>query len=157
MGEVTVNGDTLNVVFKRHYPFPIEKVWAALTIPERLADWFVNADVDLRVGGLIRFEGHGVLQQVQISTCEPPRVLAWVWAIAGRDTLVRFELTPEPGGCRLTLTHTDIPRAGSGVCAGWHAHLEGLGDALNGHPVPWDVKTAREARLNEDVYRSVAG
>ena len=44
MGEVTVAGDALQIVFRRHLRAPIEKVWAALTTPERLADWFANAE-----------------------------------------------------------------------------------------------------------------
>jgi len=148
MGEVSEAADGLLVVFRRHIRHPVEKVWAALTVPERLADWFVKAEVDLRVGGALRFEGRGLRgTEVRITVCEPPRTLAWVWTIAGHDTLVRFDLAPEAGGCRLTLTHSGVPRAGAGVRAGWHAHLEALPDAIEGRATPWEVKTARESAL----------
>jgi hypothetical protein len=52
-GEVTVAGSNLRIVFRRHLRAPVQKVWAALTIPERLADWFATATIDLRVGGSI--------------------------------------------------------------------------------------------------------
>jgi len=147
-GEVSLDGDALQVVFVRHLRHPIEKVWAALTTPERLADWFVGADVDLRIGGRITFDGRGLSNtQMRITVCDPPRALAWAWTIAGKDTLVRFDLTPEPGGSRLTLTHSGVPRAGEGVRRGWHAHLEALPDAIEGRATSWEVKVAREEAL----------
>jgi uncharacterized protein YndB with AHSA1/START domain len=147
-GEVTATGDTLRVVFQRHYRRPVEKVWAALTTPERLADWFAHAEVDLRVGGRLLLDGNGMRQtEMRITVCEPPRALAWIWTIAGRESLVRFDLAPDGDGCRLTLTHSGVPRIGEGVRAGWHALLEALPDALEGRATPREVKTAREAAL----------
>ena len=153
LGEVSRNADrTLEVVFRRHYNAPIEKVWAALTIPERLADWFAVAEVDLRVGGALRLDwGGGNVAEMQITVCEPPRALAWVWRLRDRDTLVRFDLTPEAGGCALVLTHSGVPVVGGqGVRAGWHAHLEGLPEAIEGRATPWSTKEAREAALAPD-------
>jgi uncharacterized protein YndB with AHSA1/START domain len=149
MGEVTVAGDTLRVAFQRRYRHPVEKVWAALTTPERLADWFANAEVDLRVGGRLLLDGNGMRQtEMRITICEPPRALAWIWTIGGRESLVRFDLAPEADGCRLTLTHSGLPRLGAGVRAGWHALLEALPDALEGRATPREVKIARETALN---------
>jgi uncharacterized protein YndB with AHSA1/START domain len=148
MGEVTVADDTLKIVFHRHYRAPIEKVWAALTTPERLADWFANAEVDLRVGGILRLDGNGMRQaEMRITVCDPPRSFAWAWKIGTRESLVRFDLTPEADGCALTLTHSGVPRIGAGARAGWHALLEALPDAIEGRATPWEVKTARETAL----------
>ena len=155
LGEVTATADALQVVFHRRYRAPVEKVWAALTTPARLADWLAVAEVDLRVGGSIRLNWNGMHQaEVRITVCDPPRSFAWAWEIGGRDTLVRFDLAPEAGGCLLTLTHSGLsPRGGpgAGVRAGWHAHLEGLPDALEGRATAWEVKTAREGALS-DAY-----
>jgi len=151
LGEVTTHGDSLQVVFHRRYRQPVEKVWAALTTPERLADWFAEAEVDLRVGGTIRLNWNGQHQaEVLITVCEPARALAWRWTIGERDTLVRFDLAPDGDGCALTLTHSGLsPYAGpgAGVRAGWHAHLEGLPAALEGRATPWATKAARESVL----------
>ncbi|HEX3363970.1 SRPBCC family protein [Phenylobacterium sp.] len=151
LGEVTASDDTLQVIFRRYYRKPIEKVWAALTTPERLADWFATAKVDLRVGGTIHLnwnDVHGA--EMKIVVCDPPYALAWTWEIGGRDTLVRFDLEPDGDGCALTLTHSGLsPRAGpgAGVRAGWHAHLEALPDAIEGRATSWETKTAREDAL----------
>lgn len=147
LGEVTVTGDSWQVVFHRRLRAPVEKVWAALTVPERLADWFTSAEIDLRVGGII----HLSWTDVTITVCDPPRSLAWTWELDGRDTLVRFDLVAAGNGCELTLTHSGLKLGGSngpGVRAGWHAHLEALPDALDGHKTPREVKQAREAALD---------
>src|SRR5436190_16144529 len=98
LGEVTVVDDTLQIVFHRHLRAPVEKVWAALTTPERLADWFANAEIDLRVGGILRLDGNGMRQnEMRITLCDPPRSFAWAWKIGTRESLVRFDLAPEAG------------------------------------------------------------
>jgi uncharacterized protein YndB with AHSA1/START domain len=153
VGEVTTTGDNRQLVFHRHYRQPIEKVWAALTVPERLADWFATAQVDLRVGGLIKLGWNGVHKtDVTITVCEPPRALAWRWTIGERDTLVRFDLAPDGDGTALTLTHSGLSLDGArdgGVRAGWHAHLEALPDAMEGRATPWETKCAREDALKD--------
>ena len=146
LGEVTPAADgSVEVVFHRHYKASPDRVWAALTTPERLADWFAEAKVDLRVGGTLSLDWGGTNQaDMRITVCDPPKTFAWVWHLGGRDTLVQFDLTPEAGGCALTLTHSGITSASGGVRRGWHAHLEAIPDALEGRATPWAIKTDRE-------------
>jgi uncharacterized protein YndB with AHSA1/START domain len=152
-GAVTSTDLARQIVFHRRYRQSVEKVWAALTTPERLADWFADAQVDLRVGGSIRLNWSKGAHRAEmaITVCEPPRALAWRWTIGERDTLVRFDLAPgADGGCELTLTHSGLSLDGArdgGVRAGWHAHLEALPDALDGRATPWETKVAREEAL----------
>lgn len=152
LGEVTVADDALRVVFHRHYANPIEKVWAAVTAPERLADWLAAAEVELKPGGTIRLTWNNQYSmEGRITACDPPHVFAWTWLIDDRETLVRFELRSDQDGCLLTLTHSGLgPRgSGAGVRAGWHAHLEGLPDAIEGRATTWATKTARETALSQ--------
>ena len=149
LGDVTRTADGLEIVFHRRYRAPIEKLWAALTMPERLADWFGDAEIDLRVGGSIRMSWNGSTQtEMCITLCTPPQSLAWVWQIDGKPTLVRFDLASEPGGSALTLTHSGVPIVGEGVRAGWHAHLDAIPEALAGRATSWDTKVAREKALS---------
>jgi uncharacterized protein YndB with AHSA1/START domain len=155
-GDVTIAGDALQVVFRRRFTKPVEKVWAAITTPERLADWLADAEVEPRAGGRIRLNWNGGAHEMEgrVLVCEPPRSFAWTWNIDERETVVRFDLEPDGGGCWLTLTHSNLsPRAGrgAGVRAGWHAHLEGLPDAVEGRKTAWATKTAREAAV-ADLY-----
>jgi uncharacterized protein YndB with AHSA1/START domain len=151
IGEVTATRDDLQVVFHRRYGKPIEKVWAAVTTPERMADWLAHAEVEMRIGGKIRLTWNGVhSMEGRVVACEAPRVFAWTWELDGRETVVRFDLKPDGDGCWLTLTHSGLsPKAGrgAGVRAGWHAHLEGIPDAMEGRATPFATKTAREAAL----------
>ncbi len=151
-GEVTVKDDSLRIVFHRRYAKPVAKVWAALTVPDRLADWFGPATIDLRAGGSLRLNfTNGHVMELAITRVEAPRLMELSWVLDERDTRVLFELSPDGDGCRLTLTHSGLsPRAGrgAGVRAGWHAHLEGLADAVEeGRATPWAVKERRQAAV----------
>ena len=72
-GEVTVKDDRLQVVFRRRYAKPVAKVWAALTTPERLEDWFGAARIDLRVGGTLQLTyANGKSAEFSITRVEAP-------------------------------------------------------------------------------------
>jgi uncharacterized protein YndB with AHSA1/START domain len=150
-GEVTVKDDRMQVVFRRRYTKPVAKVWAALTTPERLEEWFGAAKIDLRVGGTLHLTfGAGKSAEFSITRVEAPHVLSWSWMIDGLNTSVLFELAPDGDGCQLTLTHSGLSGRngrGAGVRAGWHAHLEGLADSLDGRTTSWAVKERREAAV----------
>ena len=148
-GEVTVKDDLLQVVFRHRYTKPVAKVWAALTTPERLEDWFGAAKIELRVGGTLHITAaNGKSLEFSITRVDAPHVLGWSWMIDGLDTSVLFELAPDGDGCQLTLTHSGLSARngrGAGVRAGWHAILEGLADSLDGRATPWALKEQREA------------
>jgi uncharacterized protein YndB with AHSA1/START domain len=161
MGEVTVTGEAMQVVFHRRYRKPVAKVWAALTTPERLADWLAEAEIELKPGGAVRLNWNKGAHTMtgRVIAYEPPHVLAWSWPIDGRETVVRFELRADGEGTLLTLTHAGIgpqSAAGASVRTGWHAHLEGLPDAIEGRATPWSTKVARQTALQER-YPAIAG
>ncbi len=123
-GEVRVKDDRMQVVFRRRYTKPVAKVWAALTTPERLEDWFGAAKIDLRVGGTLHLTfANGKSADFSITRVDAPQ---------------------------LTLTHSGLSARngrGAGVRAGWHAILEGLADSLDGRTTPWAVKEQRETAV----------
>ena len=97
----------------------------------------------MRVGGVIKLDWHGHnTMEGKVVILDPPHVFAWTWPFGGRETLVRFELKAEGDGCSLTLTHTNLSLT-AGARAGWHAHLEGLDDAMEGLATPWSTVMAR--------------
>ncbi|HYH30583.1 MAG TPA: SRPBCC family protein [Pseudonocardia sp.] len=112
---------------ERWLKHPPEKVWRAMTEPERLADWFpARITPELRVGGAVAFEfgDDGV-----VTDLDPPRLIAYTW---GGDHL-RWELRPEGAGTRLVLVHTFDDRAGAASFgAGWHTCIVALDLALDG-------------------------
>lgn len=112
---------------ERRLKHPPEKVWKAMTEPERLADWFPGKIVpELRQGGKVEFDfgGDGV-----VTDLDPPRLIAYTW-----DTdHLRWELHPDGEGTRLVLLHTFDDRAGAASFgAGWHTCIVALDLALDG-------------------------
>jgi uncharacterized protein YndB with AHSA1/START domain len=155
LGEIRRTGETYELVFERRLKMPPEKVWAALTLPERVADWLTTAVIDLRVGG--RFElywdAHDYRMVGTITELDPPRLIAWTWPSDQHpDSVVRFELAPDGDGCRLTLTQSGLTAPPLlSVAAGWHTHLEGLPGAVDGVNTPWRAEREREvATLYKD-------
>ena len=146
LGAVSRNGDALT--FERRYEVSVARVWAALTTPERVADWLADAEIDLCVGGVFRlsFPDHNYTMNGQIIELVPQQVIAWTWPHAEHpDSVVRWELFPEGSGCRLRLTQTRLgPPHLTNVAAGWHTHLEALPGAIKCIHTPWQAERERE-------------
>ena len=159
LGEVIDRGNgRYDVVFHRRISRPVEKVWAALTVPERIADWFTEADLELRIGGRYRLrfsdaEDSGF--DGQIVELDPPRRIAHTWPHPEHtQSIVRYELEPDSdGGCRLTLTQTSLASRHSGVLAGWHTFLEALPGAAEQVRMTW--RAEREAEIRALYPRSL--
>lgn len=132
-------------------PHPRDRVWAALTTADGLGTWFGNrADVDLRVGGLVRLAwDSGDTATLTLERLEEPHVVAWSWRLDGlpeddpRRTLVEFTLTPGgPDGTGTTLRMVESgfaqapdaaahARAYEGNQGGWTHELGELVDYLD--------------------------
>ena len=157
-GEVTNVNGRYEVRFERVYPRPVEAVFAALTIPERLEAWLAVAHIEPKAGGAIVFDFADPPYQMlgEVRRFEPPTLFEFTWPEAGapEPSVVRFELAPHPLGCALVLTQTFIARQDCpGVAAGWHEHLERFAIAIDGvSTTRWD--RCREAALAER-YRSM--
>ena len=142
-----------SVRFQRRLPGPVERVWEYLTDSKLRASWFAGGTLELRVGGVVHFtfrhseiapsgepvpanhpdaEGHPL--HGRVTRCEPPRVLAFTWDSSGDSSEVSFELEPRGDEVVLTLTHRKLASRAEtvGVSAGWHTHLDVLGDRLRG-------------------------
>ncbi|MFF5078409.1 SRPBCC domain-containing protein [Actinoplanes sp. NPDC000266] len=127
---------------------PPERVWAALTTAEGLGTWFGHsAEVDLRVGGLIKLAWtSGDTATLAIERLEPPRVLGYTWAISGlpegdpRRTYVEFTLEPAGDGTTLTMVESGFAQvpddahkaAFEGNTGGWTSELGELVAYLDG-------------------------
>lgn len=119
-----------------------EKVWAALTEPDLVSQWFGDTcELDATPGGSGRFgwTEHGADFRVVVEIADRPKTLVFRWAresgvdpVRGNSTVVRFDLTEIEGGTRLTLLETgfdDLPEpdaAHSDNTGGWRAELAEL-------------------------------
>jgi uncharacterized protein YndB with AHSA1/START domain len=135
--ETTADGRYI-LRYERRLQHPIEKVWAALTEPDRMEEWWARAEVELAEGGRARLEwlNGDAVAEGRISRLEPPHTIEFDTDIHGR---LLWELQPDGDATRLTLTVTaELPDDHlASVRAGWHSHLDFLEDALDGRPVDW--------------------
>ena len=159
MSDLATIADRSTLTFVRHLPGPIERVWAYLTDPKFLVKWFSDGAVANSVGGEVRFE---IGATGRITVYEPPHLLEYTWneedasvgAVA--DALVRWELSEEGSGVRLTLIHSRLPE--NEVLAhgaGWHTFLQRLAACVDGRePEPVEVLFARFMVEYAPVVRS---
>jgi uncharacterized protein YndB with AHSA1/START domain len=100
---------------------PIAAVYAALTEPAELAQWWESAgdtvtrlESDLRVGGSWKISGENANGPFSMSgifrVVDPPQHLEFTWRShwMSADTFVRYDLEERAGQTTLTLTHTNF-------------------------------------------------
>ena len=82
-----------------------DEVWAALTDPHQLEEWFANdVELDLRPGGAARFRwGNGESRSATVTEVEPEERLAFEWDEEGE---VEFTLDDDADGTRLVVIET---------------------------------------------------
>jgi len=157
-GYLTETADGLySVRFDRFVMVPIEKVWAAITEPARLADWFAQAKMDLRLGGEVEFhwDTHGHVETGFIVALKAPNLLAWaIPRPDGRHSVTRWDLKqedPKGLGTRIVLTATELPAEHLlSIATGWHTHLHELPEAaLRPEPLAWTAERERERAERE--------
>lgn len=154
-GIVTRDGDRFDMRFVRRIAAPIDRVWAAITIPERIAAWFAMADVQIepRLGGAyrLRFGDEGPYNEGEITAFDPPRLLEHTWPDPPNPPgRVRYELETDGESCILRLTNLGVPAAYIGSLAGWHIFLDAVEPSLAGVAVSWTME-AESALM--DIYR----
>ncbi len=130
--------------FERRLPYPVQRVWRAVTEPAELERWFL-APVPWTPALGETFEGEG--QRGEITALEEPLLLAWSWA----DERYRFELRPDGDGCVLVFTHVFDARYGPAAqhAAGWEAYLERLAAQLAGGQLTEEAAHGAIGELHE--------
>jgi uncharacterized protein YndB with AHSA1/START domain len=89
----------------------LDDVWAALTEPERLAEWFANeAELDAVPGGAGRFRwGDGTEREAVVEEVEDGRLLILRWGEnADDESRVEIALDEVEDGTRVSVTETAL-------------------------------------------------
>lgn len=154
---------------QRRLPGPIERVWSYLADGELRRQWLAAGELPAQAGGSLelvwrndelgdppgqRPEGFGAEHRMvcRVTALEPPHRLAFTWDGTGE---VNIELAPDVDAVLLTLTHQRVVarKARTMVGAGWHMHLDLLGQRLAGAPrAPfWDGWRALHAEYERRV------
>ena len=138
-----MTGSLPSVTIVRQIKAPPAKVWAAITQPELMMQWWgpdagptLSAEADVRPGGrfsvvfrLLNGEEYnptGIYQEV---IPERKLVLTWEWTgMPEQESLVTFWLEPVDGGTKLTLLHEHLPdeEARQSHEHGWNGLLDKL-------------------------------
>ncbi len=92
---------------------PRERVWAALTEPDQLVQWFPDkrAEIDLRPGGAAMLEWDEAKAEAVVDVAEPPSRLVFRWRPEGLGrpfTTVSFTLEESAHGT----THVSLVESG---------------------------------------------
>lgn len=121
---------------------PAETIFAALTEPEELVQWWgedglyhvTHMDADLRVGGKWRTvgtsaSGNAFTVEGEYTAIERPRLLEYTWRHTWdgvpEETLVRYELTERNGSTLVSVRHSGFTNEQSRINhgEGWNRVL----------------------------------
>jgi uncharacterized protein YndB with AHSA1/START domain len=133
--------ETRSVVIEREIPFPVEKLWRALTQPHLIEEWLMKNDFKPVVGHSFNLRGEwGGVLDCEVLAVEPNRSLSYTWNHSNEDpaydlrSVVTFTLTPTDGGTRLRMEQSgfrpDQKQAFGGANAGWQGFFAALEDVL---------------------------
>ncbi|MGC0317847.1 SRPBCC family protein [Kitasatospora acidiphila] len=150
-------------VARRTYAASPEEVWAAVTTPEGIAQWFLPVSGDLRESGTFQLEGHA---GGDILECAPLRRLhlTWVFGDAPANEVVVTLSPAGDGRTTLELEHAapvegdEVPGFVLAVGAGWDPALVALGQRLSGE-VPdkqWWFESAEARQFTRESVRAWA-
>ena len=122
----------------RRFRQPIETVWAAISLPARMAAWmgveWLGDEAPLCEGAAFdyRFANTELESRGRVLAFEPPRLLEHSWfENIPPAAVVRWSLEPDGEGCVLTLTHrAGPPEDGPRTAAGWTQLIESLAAGL---------------------------
>lgn len=131
------------IVLSIETPAAPDDAWAALTEPERIAEWFTDASPLGAVGEAYRLDfGDGSVVEGVVTLLEPGRRFGHTWAWTDPDptpaTEVTWSIDAIATGSRITLTHAGWAEAGVDEAirndheAYWSGYLDDLEAILSG-------------------------
>lgn len=123
---------TKSVVVTRDLPFPVDRVWRALTDPALMAEWLMQTDFRAEEGADFTFSAAwaNLTIDCQVTTIRPMQELSYRWQAEGLDSVVTWTLEPNTGGTHLRMEHAgftrDQARAYGGARDGWVRFIDSL-------------------------------
>ncbi|CUJ91421.1 hypothetical protein RUE5091_01097 [Ruegeria denitrificans] len=118
-------------------------VWAYLTDPDRLAEWFHKPERPLAAGQKLEMFGTtsgDLLIWGEVRVARPPEYLEYTFTVKPMGdavSVVKWTLEPVPGGTRLVLQHEGLPQGAEAfglilaLDNGWDEHFGKMRTALH--------------------------
>jgi len=123
-----------SVVVEREFPFPLEKVWRALTQPHLIEEWLMKNDFNPNVGERFNFRGDWGAVDCRVLEVDPNKKLSYTWAARGLESVVTWTLTPTSAGTHLRMEQSgfrpDQQQAYQGAKFGWQKFFGNLEQVL---------------------------
>lgn len=119
------------------------QVWAYLTDPDLLAQWFHKPNAPLTQGAALKMHGTDsgdLLIWGEVRTAREPEFLEYTFTIKPMGdavSTVKWTLTPVTGGTQLSLTHEGLPQHAEAfglilaLDKGWEGHMDQMRTALH--------------------------
>jgi len=131
--------ETRSVVVEREFPFPVERIWRALTQPHLVEEWLMKNDFKPVVGHRFNFRKSpqpdlNIVVDCQVLIVEPNKTLSYTWEAYDLKGVVTWTLTPTGTGTHLRMEQSgfrpDQKRAYGGAKGGWRQFLASLEQVL---------------------------
>lgn len=155
---ITPHGDNVDLAVQRHVAARPEDVWASLTEPERLAEWFAGVEFAHDGWWTATFPQGKASGRVHACDEGYRLVTSWRWDHDDAHTRLEVTLRAERDGTAVHLVHRVAPTVNvSGRAAGWYAHLSGLRSYHAGHKVvdaDWEANFAMAHAATRDHRES---
>jgi uncharacterized protein YndB with AHSA1/START domain len=91
--------ETLAVIVEREIPYPLEKIWRALTQPHLIEEWLMKNDFKPVVDHRFNLRADWGAVDCQVMAVEPNKTLSYTWAAYGLESVVTW--TPAHGAVGL--------------------------------------------------------
>lgn len=122
---------TAAIAFDTYLDHAPDRVWSALTDPDKMRRWFMDSDFRAELGHRFSLDmGRWGTTHCEVLALEPRAFLKISWKNPPLDTTVTWRLVPEGRGTRLHFEHAgfdlDDPRqrgAHDGMSGGWRGKL----------------------------------
>jgi uncharacterized protein YndB with AHSA1/START domain len=98
---------------EQFFPYPIDRVWRAISQADEISTWFIKADFKAEIGYKFTFTASEEQNCTQITGEVKeaiPYTLVYTWVLQGTsiETLVKWQLEQTENGTKLQLEHSGI-------------------------------------------------
>ena len=122
--------ETRSVVIEREMPYPLEKIWRALTQPHLIEEWLMKNDFNPVVGHHFNFRADWGTVDCLVLAVEPNKTLSYTWGAYDLKSVVTWTLTPTSTGTRLRMEQSgfrpDQQQYYQGAQGGWQQFFANL-------------------------------
>ena len=126
--------EALTVVVEREIPFPLEKIWRALTQPHLIEEWLMKNDFKPVVGHGFNLRADWGVVDCQVLAVEPNKTLSHTWGVFDLESVVTWTLTPTRTGSPLRMEQSgfrpDQQQYYQGAKSGWPRFFAALEQVL---------------------------